>query len=72
MPIYEYQCRTCKKKFETLVFRASEEVACPKCHGTDTHKLMSTFSHKSGAKFSSSKGESCGSCHSGSCHSCKH
>lgn len=30
MPIYDYQCRSCKHRFELLV-RPGEEVPCPKC-----------------------------------------
>lgn len=34
MPIYEYQCLKCGKKFETLVFNGKDEPKrCPYCGG---------------------------------------
>ena len=42
MPLYEYACRTCSKRFEFLVL-GSEKPACPKCRGRDLERLYSTF-----------------------------
>jgi len=45
MPIYEYQCPSCKERFEKLV-RASgapAEVTCPTCGATGAKRLVSTF-----------------------------
>ena len=42
MPLYEYTCRGCGKRFEALVF-GKEQPACPKCKGGDLEKLFSTF-----------------------------
>jgi putative FmdB family regulatory protein len=42
MPIYEYSCRTCEHRFETLV-RAQEQPACPHCEGTDLERAPSAF-----------------------------
>ena len=45
MPLYEYQCKKCEKKFETLVsFSNSDAVECPDCGSQETNKLLSTFS----------------------------
>lgn len=43
MPIYEYQCASCKKVFSFLVgvVADSGEPICPKCGGTDLIKLIS-------------------------------
>jgi putative FmdB family regulatory protein len=41
VPLYEYDCRSCKHTFEELVF-GDERVACPKCHGTKLERLIST------------------------------
>lgn len=41
MPIYDYKCRGCGKKFELLVLRTTV-VACPKCEGKDLEQLLST------------------------------
>ena len=45
MPIYEYRCRKCAKKFSVLTLRASERVSaeCPKCGGRAADRLMSRF-----------------------------
>jgi putative FmdB family regulatory protein len=42
MPLHEYTCRKCSKRFETLVF-GTEKPSCPKCHGHDLEKLFSAF-----------------------------
>ncbi len=42
MPLYEYRCRKCSRRFETLVF-GKEKPSCPKCHGHDLEKLFSAF-----------------------------
>lgn len=45
MPIYEYRCRKCKKKFSVLTLRVGERVSaeCPKCGGRAADRLMSRF-----------------------------
>jgi putative FmdB family regulatory protein len=45
MPIYEYQCLECGKKFERLVRSRSASVAieCPQCGGRKVEKLLSAF-----------------------------
>ena len=42
MPLYEYSCRKCSKRFEFLVM-GSDKPACPRCHGRDLERLFSTF-----------------------------
>lgn len=41
MPIYEYACKTCTARFETLVLSSDEKVVCPSCHGSELEKLIS-------------------------------
>ena len=41
MPIYEYACEPCQRRFEALVMRSDETVQCPDCHGTQLEKLIS-------------------------------
>jgi len=48
MPIYEFQCKDCSDRFETLV-RGSETPACPKCSSENLQKLISAHSISSGA-----------------------
>lgn len=49
MPIYEYQCLSCRNEFETLVRASSPAPACPRCHGTDLEKKLSTFAARTAA-----------------------
>ena len=46
MPIYEYQCKSCNKQYESLVLGADHEdpSACPQCGSRDVQKLMSSAS----------------------------
>ncbi|MCF8036244.1 MAG: zinc ribbon domain-containing protein [Desulfobacteraceae bacterium] len=74
MPIYEYYCEACDKKFETLV-RGGEVPVCPKCgQSRDLKKLLSACGFVSkgegGETVSASAGSSCGSCASTGCAGC--
>jgi putative FmdB family regulatory protein len=46
MPLFEYECRGCGKRFEYLT-RDGPSPACPGCHGADLQKLMSVFAAQS-------------------------
>jgi putative FmdB family regulatory protein len=43
MPIFEYICTDCKKRFEALVY-GSKQARCPLCQGTDLDQQISVFS----------------------------
>jgi len=45
MPIYEYRCDACRRRFSALVgvVAGSPKVACPRCGGKKLTKLMSRF-----------------------------
>jgi putative FmdB family regulatory protein len=45
MPIYEYRCRKCAKRFSVLTLRVSERAVarCPKCGSRRADRLMSRF-----------------------------
>ena len=43
MPIYEYRCASCAERFEELVRRPEDPVACPHCGGVEAERLLSTF-----------------------------
>ncbi len=45
MPIYEYLCQDCRKKFEVLVLRAEQEssLRCSHCSSTTVRRLISRF-----------------------------
>ena len=64
MPIFEYVCRGCNKRFEMLV-RASTTVECPSCKSTALEKQLSVFA--AGGKGQSSAASdmpmaACGAC----------
>jgi putative FmdB family regulatory protein len=45
MPIFEYHCSDCDKRFEALVLsRKGEPNSCTECGGTSVEKVFSTFS----------------------------
>jgi putative FmdB family regulatory protein len=45
MPIYEYRCRKCGKRFSVLTLRASERASpeCAKCGSRAADRLLSRF-----------------------------
>ncbi len=64
MPIYEFKCRKCDHKFETLA-SCSEDgsgINCPECGESKPEKLMSMFS-ASGTNSKASGGGGCGHSH---------
>ena len=43
MPIYEFECRKCSKKFETITPSGAQDgIECPYCGGSETQKLVSS------------------------------
>jgi putative FmdB family regulatory protein len=45
MPIFEYSCHACGRRFSALVgvVAGATPAACPRCGGTDLKKLVSRF-----------------------------
>ena len=42
MPLYDFECQDCGRRFEDLVFEDDEEnPVCPKCGSTNTLRLIS-------------------------------
>ena len=81
MPIYEYICSDCGKKFEAIrTMKDSDiQIGCKYCESSNTHRAISVcFAHGAGASmdnYSSSPvatGGGCGGCSGGSCGSCHH
>ncbi|MBA4407044.1 hypothetical protein C0389_07210 [bacterium] len=64
MPIFEYKCNDCNKKFEVLHKSSTnlEEVICPECQSKNHKKLLSSFSASIGSSYDSGSRCSDGSC----------
>lgn len=71
MPIYEFECRKCGKRFEKLCAMSADtdEIECPECGRRGVKKLISGFFAHTGASGSSSS-SSCGGCRKSSCAGC--
>ncbi|MBF0406931.1 MAG: zinc ribbon domain-containing protein [Candidatus Riflebacteria bacterium] len=81
MPIYEFNCTSCKKDFDLLLSLKADhsQVTCPDCSSGNVRKKVSSFARGSSSSdsspdYSSSHGSSsgCGSCSTHSCGSCGH
>jgi putative FmdB family regulatory protein len=66
MPLYEYHCHECDRRFEKYVRAWGEAVSCPSCESASVDKLLSTFSFAAADGGSSSAGGGCG-CGRGGC-----
>ncbi len=48
MPIYEYACSDCSRRFEELVLSSAAPTPdCPDCSGSSVEKVYSTFAAQS-------------------------
>lgn len=65
MPMYEFVCDQCGKKFEELCRSSDTEVKCPQCGSTRVTRQFSAFACKGGGA-----GGGCSSCSGGSCSTC--
>jgi len=71
MPIYEFICKKCNKKFETLVKIGKEkEVSCPNCGSSNLEKLLSSFGI-GGESNKLSSSSACSVCSTKTCSTCK-
>jgi putative FmdB family regulatory protein len=75
MPIYEYVCQKCKKKFELMrpFSRSAENAKCPVCQNQADRIMSACVSMSddaSGVPKQLGSGGSCSSCSSGNCGSC--
>jgi putative FmdB family regulatory protein len=64
MPLYEYVCGKCDRKFEALVRSLRSRVSCPECRSKKVKKILSVFSLNTGASPGGGS-RSCGSCKPG-------
>jgi putative FmdB family regulatory protein len=49
MPVYEYECRNCKERFEVLqsIRDDASKIRCPKCQADKPKRVLSLFSSSS-------------------------
>lgn len=66
MPIYEFNCKRCKKDFEELMHKNNTCCTCPHCGSEEAAKKLSVF----GVKGAAAGGTCPPSCQKGSCSSC--
>jgi putative FmdB family regulatory protein len=75
MPIFEYYCTSCEKRFEELVLdKKPTMVHCPECGTNEVNRLISLFATTSPSanSFAEMSGESSGhACGCGHC-TCGH
>ncbi len=53
MPLYEYICNKCHKKFSevlTIKEHDSQQLKCPKCNSADLQKVIEPFFPKTASK----------------------
>ena len=73
MPIYEYICKDCGKRFETLrsIKEADSPILCKICQSDHTHRAVSVFFAQSGSQIiAGGNNAGCSGCTSGSCSTC--
>lgn len=77
MPIYEYICKDCNRKFEMMraFSDADKETKCDRCGSVNTQRTVSKCFAKAGegSTFSTTiGGGGCGGCSGGDCSHCHH
>jgi putative FmdB family regulatory protein len=77
MPIYEYLCLNCEKRFEAIrpIGQADAPLACAACGGENVKRKQSVFYARSGGHSvaGTSGGCNCDSaCPGGNCAGCSH
>ncbi len=61
MPIYEYACRKCGHRFETLV-RSGSTAECPSCRSSELDKQLSVFATPVVSAATAAMPGPCGAC----------
>ncbi|NLI71036.1 MAG: zinc ribbon domain-containing protein [Firmicutes bacterium] len=72
MPLYEFFCAKCNRRFEKLCSSSRKEgIECPQC-GSEAKRVFSTFNCKTGSGGSASAGgSSCSTCSLTDCTTCR-
>lgn len=74
MPLYEFYCPECQKKFEKLCRSLVDKYDCPAC-GEPSRRVLSLFRRGKGnsmdfGSMGSGSGSGCSTCSSSSCSTC--
>lgn len=48
MPLFEYRCNKCGRRFEELVMNSSQKVTCPDCDSEKVEREFSLFANSTG------------------------
>ncbi len=68
MPIYEYECKQCKQRFEHLLKNSKDApAACPHCGAKKVTRVFSSFSVDMGAAKTPAMPPACATCASTGC-----
>ncbi|MGV8050353.1 MAG: zinc ribbon domain-containing protein [Anaerolineaceae bacterium] len=72
MPIYEYTCNNCGKRFELIksISQVNAQTFCPNCSSDQVKRLPSLVNAFSSGIGLSPSSNSCSSCSSSSCSTC--
>lgn len=62
MPIFEFECRSCRKKCEAFLLSKSEAPRCPSCGSTDLARLLSSFSARTASNRAAHRAGGCSCC----------
>ena len=64
MPILQYKCNVCQKKFEEMVQKFDDEVRCPQCGGACARDYSGSIFSATGRKSKNCGGncKTCGGC----------
>ena len=71
MPIYEFRCEKCGRRFEKLcaLGESGQNLRCPECGSPAPKRVMSGFAAATGTETAAASG-GCSGCAGGSCSTC--
>ena len=71
MPLYEFDCPDCSKRFEVIIpYSRLADVVCPSCSGARVRKCVSGFGIGGGGSRIRNAGKGCEGCTSTNCGTC--
>jgi putative FmdB family regulatory protein len=72
MPVYEYACQECGRRFDALrrMKDADAPIPCVQCRSDRTLRKLSVFYAQSDGRSVAGTSHACGSCAGGTCSTC--